>query len=178
MRKKKCKNPGCGKEFFSNNTLQKVCSPQCAADLAKVAKEKARRKRDRAKLQELKSLSQLLKEAQTEFNAFIRYRDRDDPCISCGRYHNGQYHAGHYRTVGANPELRFSELNCHKQCSACNNHKSGDISNYRPSLLAKIGEKDLAWVEGPHQSQNWTREDAVEIKKYYRDKLRELKKRD
>ncbi|MEF3019469.1 recombination protein NinG, partial [Pseudomonas aeruginosa] len=55
----------------------------------------------------LKSRADHLREAQQAFNEFIRLRDAYQPCISCGRHHDGQYHAGHYRTVAASPELRF-----------------------------------------------------------------------
>jgi hypothetical protein len=34
----------------------------------------------------------------------------------------------------------FDEDNCHKQCSACNNHLSGNLTAYRPALIAKIGQ--------------------------------------
>ncbi|WP_258530002.1 recombination protein NinG [Pseudomonas aeruginosa] len=68
-----------------------------------------------------------------------------------GAFHDGQYHAGHYRSVGSHPELRFDEDNVHKQCAPCNNHKSGDVVNYRINLVAKIGAAAVARLEGPHE---------------------------
>ena len=123
----------------------------------------------------VKPLSYLAKQAQTEFNAFIRERDADLPCISCGRFHDGQYHAGHYRTVGANPELRFNEDNCHKQCSPCNNHLSGNIENYTPSIRAKIGEQAYQLLIGAHEPQRYRREDFERIRDEYKAKRKELK---
>ena len=92
---------------------------------------KQERKELREAKQRIKTRAEWLKEAQSEVNRYVRLRDKDLPCISCGRFHNGQYHAGHYRTVGSAPELRFELSNIHKQCAPCNNHLSGNIVNYR-----------------------------------------------
>ncbi len=129
LKKKECKT--CGNEFTPFSTLSKVCSPACALQYVTQVNAKKERVRLRIKKELLKTRGDWLREAQTGFNKFIRLRDINEPCISCGRYHEGQYHAGHYRTIGSNPELRFNELNVHKQCSACNNHKSGNIVEYR-----------------------------------------------
>jgi hypothetical protein len=136
---KKCKNPACGVSFKpSFSTAQKVCSSTCGLAIKDVNQEKARkslaqveRKEIRARKEKLKSRADHMRETQVVFNEWIRLRDTALPCVSCGRHHQGQYHAGHYRTVGANPELRFEPLNVWKQCAPCNNHKSGDIVNYR-----------------------------------------------
>lgn len=116
-----------------------------------------------------------VKKAQTAFNAFIRSRDEKNPCISCGRFHEGQYHAGHYRTVGGHGELRFDEDNCHKQCSVCNNHLSGNIAEYRINLINKIGLSKVEWLEGPHEPKKYTIDDLKGIYSTYKEKLKELK---
>lgn len=123
IKMKKCKE--CDRKFTLFNSLTQVCSIDCAIQYAKNNKvqERVRRQLTKIAKEKIKTRSEHLKEAQAAFNAFIRERDRKQPCISCERYHKGQYHAGHYRSVGACPELRFCELNVHKQCSACNNHK-------------------------------------------------------
>ena len=165
--------------FSPHNSTQKVCNWQCALEYARQTAAEARRKEIRRDLThrkaKLKTRSQWLREAQAAFNAYIRERDSAEPCISCGRYHKGQYHAGHYRTTAAAPELRFSEHNCHKQCAPCNNHKSGNIVDYRIRLKEKIGKDKLAWVEGPHEPQKWTIEDIKETKSYFKQRLREIK---
>lgn len=122
-----------------------------------------------------KTKSELLKEAQYEFNRYIRERDEKEPCISCGRHHTGQYHAGHYLTVGSMPELRYEEANCHKQCSACNNHLSGNQVLYRQRLIEKIGLDRVEWLEGPHEQPNWTHEEIRAIKQTYKDKTKALR---
>ncbi|XWJ90311.1 recombination protein NinG [Phytobacter ursingii] len=94
------------------------------------------------------------------------------------RHHDGQYHAGHFRTTGASPELRFDEDNCHKQCSACNNHLSGNLTAYRPALIAKIGQARFDALMGPHALPKWNRDDYIRIRDEYRAKLRDLKKQE
>ena len=140
--------------------------------------EKAGRKHRQERRQAVKPLSYFRNQAQQAFNEFIRYRDRHLPCISCWRYHDGQYHAGHYRTTGANPELRFDEDNCHKQCSVCNNHLSGNLTAYRPALIAKIGQERFDVLMGPHEMPKWGRDDYIRIRDEYREKLKELKQQE
>lgn len=142
---------------------------------AKHEADKADRKRLAEKKQQVKPLSYFIKQAQRAFNEFIRYRDREEACISCGRHHEGQYHAGHFRTTGANPELRFNEDNCHRQCAPCNNHLSGNLIAYRPALIAKIGQARFDALMGPHEMPKWKREDYIRIRDEYRAKLKAMK---
>ena len=174
---KKCKN--CGNLFYPANSLAKVCCVQCAMEYAKkqaaVEQHKAEKKRLKERKEKLKSRAEWLRDAQDVFNKFIRLRDKDQPCISCGRYHEGQWHAGHYRSVGACPELRFCELNVHKQCAPCNDHKSGNIIEYRINLVNKIGADKVAWLERQdHEPKKYTIEDCKEIIKHYKAKIKEL----
>lgn len=112
--------------------------------------------------------------AQASFNAFIRFRDHDHNCISCNRKHDGQYHAGHYRSVGAHPEIRFEELNCHKQCAPCNDHLSGNITDYRINLVKKIGIDKVEWIEGHHEMKKYTCAELKEIEIFYKNELKML----
>lgn len=182
MKPKTCK--GCKLKFTPVRGLQQVCSVPCAVAYSneqkakeKAAAAQASKRKTKARLTELKSLSQLKKELQAVFNRFIRLRDADQPCISCGREHQGQYHAGHYRTVGAAPQLRFNEDNCHKQCAPCNNHLSGNIVNYRPRLIAKIGQERVDALESCNAPDKMTREQIQELTLDYRAKCRELEKK-
>lgn len=184
-RPKKCKVATCRASFVPTKSFQTWCSPDCAVVIVR-AKQAAERKsfeqRERREIkvrkEKLKSRADHLKETQTVFNEWIRLRDAGLPCVSCGRHHEGQYHAGHYRTVAASPELRFEPLNVHKQCAPCNNHKSGDIVNYRINLVHRIGAEKVDWIEGPHEPQRYTIEQLKEIKAHYRALIRELKGRE
>lgn len=174
LKSKKCKQ--CGSEFIPYSSLARVCSPKCALAYTKAEKQKTLDKQHREikKQHREKDRGWWIKKAQAAFNAYIRKRDEKQPCISCGRMHEGQYHAGHYRTVGAHPELRFEPLNCHRQCAPCNNHKSGNIVEYRINLLKKIGEESLEWLEGPHEPKKYTIEELKDIEKEYKQKLKQL----
>lgn len=177
----------CGAYYIKKQSTQQVCSMKCAIAYSKRKAEEKRKKlekadrleagrRMRARKEALKSRSDWLKEAQKTFNEFIRLRDKDLPCISCGRYHEGQYHAGHYRSVGACPELRFNEDNVHKQCSACNSHLSGNILEYRLGLIEKIGLERVEFLERKdHPLLKLSVEEIKDLIKAYKAKCKELK---
>ena len=112
--------------------------------------------------------------AQKAFNAYIRARDSDCSCISCGRSSGCKINAGHYKSVGSTPELRFNELNVHLQCEHCNMFKSGNIENYRINLIDKIGLDKVEWLEGPHEPKKYTCEDLKEIELIYKGKIKKL----
>ena len=121
------------------------------------------------------------KEAQKAFNAFIRMNDDNLPCISCNEFRQqtavssgSNWHAGHYKTRGARPSLRFNEDNCHKQCAHCNNFLSGNIENYRINLIKKIGLDKVEWLEGPHEPKKYTCAELKEIELLYKQKLKDL----
>lgn len=144
------------------------------AEKTKLSQAMLDRKALKKRMIESRPRSWYLKEAQKWFNKFIRLRDADKPCISCGRHHAGQYHAGHYRTVGSSPELRFNELNCHKQCAPCNNHLSGNIVNYRIGLIAKIGIKLVESLEGYHEPEKHAIDDLKNLIETYKQKCKQL----
>ncbi|AOI76073.1 recombination protein NinG [Burkholderia sp. NRF60-BP8] len=181
LKAKKCRQ--CGVVFTPMRSMQKVCSPGCAMALAE--KEKAR-KAARAQREERKSLREALEKAKTRgthlrelqaaFNAWIRARDAGQPCISCGRYHQGQNHAGHYRSVGSEPALRFEPDNVHLQCQPCNTHLSGNLIPYRINLIRKIGLERVEWLEGKHEPQKLTIAEIQERKAFYRAEVRRMKK--
>jgi hypothetical protein len=180
IKTKRCKV--CKTEFAPWNTIQPTCGKfKCLETFAiahanKVAK--LREKRERQALREakerIKPRKEWLDEAQRWVNKFVRLRDADQPCISCQRFHTGQYHAGHYRTVGACPELRFEESQIHKQCSACNNYLSGNIVEYRKHLLEKVGAEKLAWIEGPHPQKHYSIPELKQLIAHYKMKCKEL----
>ena len=171
---KQCKV--CGSKFNPTQPLQKVCSLSCAIKLTDQKKEKKRK--EERKIFKAKVLStdrsHQLKLAQKAFNKFIRLRDKNEPCISCGRHHKGQYHAGHYRTTKAASNLRFNEDNCHKQCSVCNNHLSGNIGQYRINLIQKLGVERVESLESDNEVKKYSIDEIIEIKLKYLKLCREM----
>jgi hypothetical protein len=165
MKQKRCKS--CKGMFEPVKPLQSVCSPLCACALVQTNKDKLRRKDTKTRLEAIKPRVQWLREAQSAFNRWIRLRDDAQPCISCGRHHGGQYHAGHYLSTGARPELRFDEFNVHKQCQPCNMYRHGNLILYRGNLIAKIGQSEVDRLEGPAPAQKYTIDDLKQIKRKY-----------
>lgn len=186
---KKCKV--CEKEFAPTyNSTQKVCSPSCAiklVDMDKQAKAKKARSGEIKRVkQKLKQLSmndrpKALRAAQAAFNAFIRERDKDLPCICCGKTTNdldlmtgSRWDAGHYRSVGSAPELRFNEDNCHKQTVYCNRSLSGNAVMYRKGLIARIGLERVEALECEFKAKKYTVEELHEINALYVKKKKDL----
>jgi len=158
--------------------MQAVCGWQCAKSLGRVAVEKIEKQKIKLLKEKLKTRNEWLKTAQTAFNAFIRARDKDLPCISCGTTKSAQWDASHYRSVGAAPAFRFVEDNCHKSCVVCNRHKSGNIFEYRLRLIKKIGIERVEALEREPPPMKHTIENAKEIAQEYRKKLKEIKNAD
>ncbi len=172
----------CKQAFAPTRPMQSVCGFECSINLAAKHREKIKREEavkvrraDKVKREKLKSKSVWAREAQTAFNAWVRERDAGRPCISCGRHHTGQYHAGHYLSVGARPELRYEPLNVWKQCSPCNTHLSGNVALYRVALVQEIGAEKVDWLEGPHEPKRYTVDELKAIKKHYSDLTKQLR---
>ncbi len=114
-----------------------------------------------------KSLLFILRLAQHTFNAFIRKRDENDPCISCGKHHP-DYDAGHYVPQGSSSFLRFHEDNCHKEGKGCNSFDKFHLVGYRKNLIKKIGIERVEWLEeNRHNIKRWSKSELIEIIKKY-----------
>ena len=172
IKQKKCRS--CKTLFTPFSSTAFVCSIECAVTMAKANTAKIVKKDIKARKQALKSLGTLHKEAQPEFNKYIRLRDKGQPCISCQRHHTGQNHAGHFLSIGSSPELRYVENNVHLQCSVCNNHLSGNQLLYRVNLINKIGIKAVEELEGPQEPRRYRRDDIIAIKSKYKALVKEL----
>lgn len=190
IKPKKCKAPGCGQRFKPMLSTQKVCSMACARAMAKDPKlqkvaAKAITKQKRQDLQErrekLKTKGDHLREAQAAFNAYIRERDRlaGYACISSGRpldWNGNAVDAGHYRSTGAAPHLRFDENNCHAQSKHDNRYLSGNVAEYRLGLIQRIGLAAVEALEADQAPRRYTIEDLQAIKALYRQKLKDLRR--
>lgn len=180
-RPRKCKV--CPETFRPLRPMQRVCSPACAAEDAKRKREKDQRKaaaadrvQTRAQKEALKTVPELIAEAQKEFNAWVRFRDRDQPCICCGKWApkgealtGGSWDAAHYRSRGSAGHLRFDENNCHRALKQCNTHGHTD---YRGGLIARIGLEAVEALEANNAVVKWTKERLREIRDHYRAKLK------
>ncbi len=144
---------------------------------AKVEKAETRKRREA-----LKRIPDLIKEAQTAFNAWVRARDAAQPCISCdspppdlSQLHAGR-DAGHYRSTGSASHLRFHPDNCHAQCVKCNKWGAGRAVDYRIRLVRRIGLERVEALENENVTHKWQRTELTEIRDTYRAKTKELKR--
>ena len=189
MKNRKCSVRGCKKDAkFTTPNLKAFCSMSCmtsyAASVVRKEKQikKLKVKRDLKKRKDKldETVPIWTKKAQKAFNAYIRKRDEHQPCISCGKTNppytgvGGVWDCGHYRSVGSCPELRFEELNAHKQCKHCNSFLSGNVVEYRINLINRIGIEKLEWLEGNHEPKRYRVPELKEIEKLYKKKKKDL----
>lgn len=184
MKPSTCKVCRC--EYVKARPLQKVCSPTCALTHSKElterkkAKEAAQdRRQTRQKLDAMRRKPELVQKAQAAFNWFIRARDAGKPCISCGRPLSdapNSKDAGHYRSVGSAPHMRFVEDNCNAQCRHCNNHLGGNHVAYRAGLIQRIGLRAVELIEADQTLRKYTREGLIELARHYRSEARKMSK--
>lgn len=181
IRTRKCAIKACRTPFPPRSMTHKCCSEDCAAEHARLEREKKDRQERQKGLQALKTKRDYIKEAQVAFNAFVRLRDQlaGHACISSGRqldWSGNAVDAGHYRSVGSAPHLRFNEDNCHAQSKHDNQWKSGNAVDYRLGLIARIGLARVEALESNNIVRKWTVEELIALRDHYRAKLRQMKK--
>lgn len=187
-RPKTCKNPACKTSFVPQRLGQAVCNYACGLAIKDVNEAKARkaladvgRKEIKAQKEKLKSRGDHMREAQVAFNSYIRLRDQlaGHACISSGKpldWSGNAVDAGHYRSVGSAPHLRFDERNCHAQSKQDNRFLSGNAVDYRIGLIARIGLEAVDALEADQSVRKYTVDDLKAIKAHYRALARELKR--
>ncbi|NNA69480.1 MULTISPECIES: recombination protein NinG [Pseudomonas] len=185
---KKCRNPACRASFVPQRLGQAVCSPKCALAIVEVQKAKEKKslaqagRRDiKVRKEALKTRGDHMREAQQAFNEYIRTRDQaaGHLCISSGKpldWTGNAVDAGHYRSVGSAPHLRFDERNCHAQSKQDNRFLSGNAVDYRIGLIARIGQEAVDSLESDQSVRKYTVDEIKAIKADYRAKTRELKR--
>lgn len=141
--------------------------------------EKAERQRHAARRQAVKPLRHWIQMTQRAYNDWRReyLLDKGYGCISCGTKTAPVWHAGHYRTTAAAPQLRFTDNNIWLQCPSCNVHKSGNIEAYRAALVELIGEESVQELESNNERHRYTSDELAAIRADVREKLRVLKKK-
>jgi hypothetical protein len=186
LKPKTCKQ--CKAMYTPTRPLQSVCGFECAIAQSRAKQEAARRAAERKekrahreRREGLKTRSQWLREAQTAFNAYIRERDRNKPCISCGATYGdvvlgGKVDAGHYRGTGAAPEYRFHLLNCWAQCVKCNRNLSGNSVEYRKGLIRRIGLERVETLESDNAPRKFTIDYLRRLKRLMNRRARHYKR--
>jgi len=119
----------------------------------KAVEKKITNVRHKRKLNELRTRTQWYNLLQTEVNKYVRNRDINKPCCTCGTTNPSiKYDAGHCFTRAARPDIRFNLHNIHKQCSVnCNQHGSGMRHEYQLFITNKYGPNHFEWLESYHR---------------------------
>lgn len=165
----------CQSLFVPDRMGQVVCRPACA--MKKVRQEKVQeRAKVRTRKEKAMTRGERIARAQAAVNALVRARDAALPCISCGRFHDGQWHAGHYRSRGAAPHLALDMRNIHKQCQPCNTHLHGNLIGYRAGLIARFSLEYVEMLESDNVPRRLRDEEIDAIWQDAKAKLKEMKK--
>lgn len=188
LKPKKCRC--CKAEFMPARPMQRACGVMCGLELgrkkrlAQEAKAKREEKKvDRAQRQKLKPRSKWLSECQAIVNRYQRLKAlaRGEGCFTCGatpaQKFGGTYDAGHFRSVGSAPHLRFWLPQIRLQCIVCNRHKGGMALAFRRALVAEHGAE---WVEALEAMQHSAKFDIpylMRLKRVMGKRLRRLEKR-
>jgi hypothetical protein len=169
----RCKN--CKDKFEPIRFNHKFClKDECIKAFVEEVKANQWKTTKKKMKEDLKTLQDWLKEAQTIFNKYIRLRDMGLVCISCQQPPKKR-NCGHYFSSGGHSNVRFDEDNCHLQCEHCNTYLSGNLLNYQIGIQKRIGaQKLLELQERAHLTKKWTIDELKEIIKTYKTKVRSL----
>jgi aminoglycoside phosphotransferase family enzyme len=113
------------------------------------------------------TLPKLLAKAQIVFNRYIRNRDKDKGCVSCG---TTVTEAGHYYSQGHHSALRFNEVNTNGQCTRCNRFLHGNLVNYRHGLAKRYTQQQIDILDSigtRNPVKKWTRFEIAQIIEKY-----------
>lgn len=186
MKPKKCKV--CSEMFTPFSSLNMVCSKKCEIDYRtalamknlkkiKADEKKAWNKKKKDFQQSDKTFWEKL--CKTTCHTYIRLRDKDKGCISCGKpLKNGNTDAGHLWSSGGHANLRYHEFNINAQCSRpCNKDLAGDINNYRINFVKRYSKELLEELDkNCKKERKYSITDYQEIIDYYKQKIAEIKK--
>lgn len=175
MKPKKCKS--CGNVYQPTKPLQQVCSPKCAYKLTSERRKKQAKKawqiKKKAMTEELMTHKDWVQKLIPVFNKYIRLRDANKGCISCGKPLTEKYDAGHCFPAGHYANLRFNEDNVHGQCVECNQHLHGNQAEYLLRLPDRIGEASYErLLQARNQSTKHSIPELREMIERYKEKIK------
>ena len=188
LRPKRCR--ACGNSFQPISSMSKACSVPCALALVAkaIARKEAKAKREEAKATraakiKLKTRREWIAEAQAAVNKVARLRDTlaGYGCISCGARPNARFggamDAGHYRSVGSAPHLRYFLPQISLQCKKCTRDLGGSAVNFRKGLVSRHGVEFVERIEAMQGTAKWSIEYLQRLKKVMNKKARRLERR-
>ena len=154
----------CKKDFLLNTEQGQELIDK-ASKKAKMVSAQTYNKEKKERKWELMSTVQRINKAKQVFQKWIRKRDKDDPCISCGTVSSDLWDGGHYLKAEIYTGVIFNEMNVHKQCRKCNRFLGGNEAQYRIALCLKYGESKVAELEKLANETRQYRWSSEELKK-------------
>ena len=150
-----------------NSTISKVSKPRLDLEKAEIEHKSK------------KSLSYLIQNTVNICHEYIRERDKNKPCISCGEPWHSGFHAGHFYKAELYSTLKFDENNINGQCQGCNNFNDGNESGYRVGLIKRYSKGYIDLLDSKallekKERFKWDRIKLLDIQKYYKQKLKEI----
>lgn len=140
-------------------------------EYSRLQREKKWKKEKQVMKENLMTVNDWIKIVTSNFNRFIRNRDKDKGCISCGKPFTAKFDAGHFYSTKDTPSLRFDEENVHGQCVHCNRDLSANLLNYRDGLISRYGEEIIYSLYKKRQAyKKWTIEELKELNRIYINK--------
>jgi len=192
------------KEYFPPEEMKKYgvswfCTDDHAAKYAIARAEKARKskleadeRKKKANAEEFQKIKARVgpkggweKGPQNAVNRFINARDKGKPCISCGctmifgvgNLTKGAIaNAGHFRSRGSAPHLKFDTRNINSQCVSCNSWKSSNRAGYEAGIVKRFGQERLDALISDQSTKNYTKDDFKRITRIFNRRTKHYKK--
>lgn len=159
---------GALKAFCSFECLSIYTKSQSGQKAVQASVKREKRSAIESRKEKLKTRSDRLKEAQVAFNRYVRLRDQNKPCISCGSFSEqkvgGTRDCGHYLSRGARPHLRFRLDNTASQCVKCNRYLSGAPADFRLGLIKRWGEDQIVSLESDNAVRKHSEDYLIRLK--------------
>lgn len=154
------------------------CKTAWALKVVREKKSKEWKAEKKVIRENLKTLSDYEAEAKNVFQKWVRLRDKDLPCISCGNPNAADWCGSHYFPAGMYSGMIFDERNVNKSCNTfCNLMNSGNLIGYRIGLINRFGEEFVKKLESDaneRRNYKYTKAELIEIKQKYLKKINEL----
>ncbi len=128
------------------------------------------------------SLTKFIGEAAKDLQKLRRLECADNrgfcECISCGRKaHYKTMQGGHFISRNHKSTV-LNESNIWPQCVSCNQHKHGNLGEYRRRLCEIIGTDGVDLLEASkYKIKQFTREELADMRENYRLRIKREKER-
>ena len=177
FRRSRC--PFCKSKLETGQRIHTECidgyaeAQAARAERAEAKKARAAAKVERASIkarkEAIKPRAKWLAECQAIVNRYVRLLalSRGEGCYTCGatpeQKFGGTYDAGHFRSVGSAPHLRYWIPQIKLQCIPCNRHKGGMALAFRERLVRDHGDE---WVNRLEAMQHIAKFDVGYLKRF------------